>query len=46
MMVASLPKGRPVFLPETGHGTLAFSRCAKDIGAAFLLPDGIWSKRS
>lgn len=36
MMVSSLPKGRLVFLPETGHGTLAFSQCAKDIGAAFL----------
>jgi pimeloyl-ACP methyl ester carboxylesterase len=36
MMVASLPKGRLVFLPESGHGTLAFSQCAKDIGAAFL----------
>ena len=36
MMVASLPKGQLVFLPESGHGTLAFSQCAKDIGAAFL----------
>lgn len=36
MMVASLPKGRLVFFPESGHGTLAFSQCAKDIGAAFL----------
>jgi pimeloyl-ACP methyl ester carboxylesterase len=36
MMVASLPKGRLVFLPESGHGTLAFSQCAKDIGVAFL----------
>lgn len=36
MMVSSLPKGRLVFLPESGHGTLAFSQCAKDIGAAFL----------
>jgi pimeloyl-ACP methyl ester carboxylesterase len=36
MMASSLPKGRLVFLPETGHGTLAFSQCAKDIGAAFL----------
>jgi pimeloyl-ACP methyl ester carboxylesterase len=36
LMVASLPKGRLVFLPESGHGTLAFSQCAKDIGAAFL----------
>lgn len=35
-MASSLPKGRLVFLPETGHGTLAFSQCAKDIGAAFL----------
>jgi pimeloyl-ACP methyl ester carboxylesterase len=35
-MVSSLPKGRLVFLPESGHGTLAFSQCAKDIGAAFL----------
>ena len=36
MMVASRPKGQLVFLPESGHGTLAFSQCAKDIGAAFL----------
>lgn len=36
LMVSSLPKGRLVFLPESGHGTLAFSQCAKDIGAAFL----------
>lgn len=36
MMVSSLPKGRFVFLSESGHGTLAFSQCAKDIGAAFL----------
>jgi pimeloyl-ACP methyl ester carboxylesterase len=36
LMAASLPRGRLVFLPETGHGTLAFSQCAKDIGAAFL----------
>ena len=36
MMVSSLPKGRLVFLPESGHGTLAFSQCAKDIGSAFL----------
>lgn len=36
MMVSSLPKGRLVFLPESGHGNLAFSQCAKDIGAAFL----------
>lgn len=36
LMVSSLPKGRLVFFPESGHGTLAFSQCAKDIGAAFL----------
>jgi pimeloyl-ACP methyl ester carboxylesterase len=36
MMVSSLPKGRLVFFPESGHGTLAFSQCAKDVGAAFL----------
>jgi pimeloyl-ACP methyl ester carboxylesterase len=36
LMVSSLPNGRLVFLPETGHGTLAFSQCARDIGAAFL----------
>lgn len=36
LMVSSLPKGRLVFLPESGHGTLAFSQCARDIGAAFL----------
>lgn len=36
MMVSSLPNGRLVFLPETGHGALAFSQCARDLGAAFL----------
>lgn len=36
LIVSSLPKGRLVFFPETGHGTLAFSQCARDIGAAFL----------
>jgi pimeloyl-ACP methyl ester carboxylesterase len=36
MMASSLPKGQLVFLPETGHGALAFSQCAKDLGAAFL----------
>jgi len=36
LMASSLPRGRLVFLPESGHGTLAFSQCAKDIGAAFL----------
>jgi hypothetical protein len=36
MMVSSFPKGRLVFFPESGHGTLAFSQCAKDVGAAFL----------
>ncbi|MFB1486112.1 MULTISPECIES: alpha/beta hydrolase [unclassified Thiocapsa] len=36
LMVSSLPKGRLVFFPETGHGTLAFSQCARDIGAAFI----------
>jgi pimeloyl-ACP methyl ester carboxylesterase len=36
LMVSSLPKGRLVFLPETGHGALAFSQCAKDIGSAFI----------
>jgi len=35
-MVASLPKGRLVVLPESGHGTLAFSQCARDLGVAFL----------
>lgn len=36
LMVSSLPKGRLVFMPESGHGTLAFSQCARDIGSAFL----------
>lgn len=36
LMVSLLPKGRLVFFPETGHGTLAFSQCARDIGAAFI----------
>ncbi len=36
LMVESLPKGRLVVFPESGHGNLAFSQCAKDIGAAFM----------
>lgn len=36
LTVSTLPRGRLAFLPETGHGALAFSQCARDIGAAFL----------
>ncbi len=36
LTVSALPKGQLAFLPETGHGALAFSQCARDIGVAFL----------
>jgi pimeloyl-ACP methyl ester carboxylesterase len=36
LTVSTLPKGQLAFFPETGHGALAFSQCARDIGAAFL----------
>ncbi|WP_172299023.1 alpha/beta fold hydrolase [Pseudoruegeria sp. HB172150] len=31
-----LGNARSVFFPETGHGALAFSQCARDIGVAFI----------
>ena len=31
-----LANGRSVVFPETGHGALAFSACAQDIGVAFI----------
>jgi pimeloyl-ACP methyl ester carboxylesterase len=31
-----LPNGRAVVFPETGHGALAFSACAQDLGVAFI----------
>jgi hypothetical protein len=31
-----LPNGRSVVFPETGHGALAFSACAQDLGVAFI----------
>lgn len=34
--VRHLPRGQAIVLPETGHGTLAFSRCARDLGVAFI----------
>jgi pimeloyl-ACP methyl ester carboxylesterase len=37
----SLDNGQVVIFPETGHGAIRYSQCAKDIGAAFLnSPDG------
>jgi pimeloyl-ACP methyl ester carboxylesterase len=31
-----LPRGQAITLPETGHGALAFSQCARDLGVAFI----------
>jgi hypothetical protein len=31
-----LPRGQAITLPETGHGALAFSPCARDLGVAFI----------
>ncbi|WPL18066.1 Tripeptidyl aminopeptidase precursor [Thiorhodovibrio winogradskyi] len=31
-----LPRGQAIVLPETGHGALAFSQCARDLGVAFI----------
>lgn len=31
-----LPNGRSIVFPETGHGALAFSACAQDLGVAFI----------
>ena len=31
-----LPRGQSIVFPETGHGALAFSQCARDLGVAFI----------
>ncbi len=31
-----LPHGQSIVFPETGHGALAFSQCARDLGVAFI----------
>ncbi len=31
-----LPRGQAIIFPETGHGALAFSPCARDLGVAFI----------
>ena len=31
-----LPRGQAIVFPETGHGALAFSPCARDLGVAFI----------
>ena len=31
-----LPRGQAITFPETGHGALAFSQCARDLGVAFI----------
>jgi len=37
----TLPNGRNLVFPETGHGTILFSQCARDITAAYIEnPDG------
>lgn len=32
----TLPNSQAIVFPETGHGALLFSQCARDIGEAFL----------
>lgn len=36
LMASTLPRGQFAFFPESGHGTLLFSQCSRDISAAFL----------
>ncbi|WP_375551351.1 alpha/beta hydrolase [Rhodophyticola porphyridii] len=37
----TLTNSQAIVFPETGHGALLFSQCARDIGAAFLeAPEG------
>jgi hypothetical protein len=31
-----LPRGQAIVFPETGHGALVFSQCARDLGVAFI----------
>jgi hypothetical protein len=31
-----LPRGQAIVFPETGHGALVFSQCARDLGVAFV----------
>ncbi|WP_295455081.1 alpha/beta fold hydrolase [uncultured Thiodictyon sp.] len=31
-----LPHGQAIVFPETGHGALLFSQCARDLGVAFI----------
>ncbi len=31
-----LPRGQAIVFPEAGHGALAFSQCARDLGVAFI----------
>jgi hypothetical protein len=31
-----LPRRQAITFPETGHGALAFSQCARDLGVAFI----------
>ncbi|MHA3976398.1 alpha/beta fold hydrolase [Halovulum sp. GXIMD14794] len=36
LTAATLENGRAIIMPETGHGALAFSDCALDLGVAFI----------
>lgn len=36
----TLENSQVVHFPETGHGAIRFSQCAKDVGAAFLNTPG------
>ncbi len=36
-----LPRGQSIVLPEAGHGALAFSQCARDLGVAFIENPGV-----
>ncbi|MBF9030398.1 alpha/beta fold hydrolase [Rhodobacterales bacterium HKCCE3408] len=36
LTASTLPNAQSVLFPETGHGALVFSRCAIDLGVAFI----------
>lgn len=36
LTASKLPKGQLAFFPESGHGTMIFSQCSRDIAAAFI----------
>ena len=36
-----LPRAQAIVFPEAGHGVLAFSQCARDLGVAFIENPGV-----